>query len=294
MASLESPSSNRLKLSNPDADVFVPDGAALDAALTRTTYLGIGAHADDLEIFAAHGILAGFQSETEWFAGVVVTDGRGSSRGGPYAELSDAALREVRRREQRKAAYVGEYAAQLQLDFQSASLRDGGSGARRALVADLEQILRITRPRVVYTHNLADAHATHVVVALAAIEACKRLEPERRPTQVWGCEVWRDLDWLSGADRKVLPLSSRSHVQQALLGVFDSQIAANKRYDLATQGRRQANATFDAAYSADATSAATLAMDLLPVVEGADAREYVARLIERFKQDALDRLRDLG
>ena len=33
----------------------------------------VAAHADDLEIFAFHGILAGYKSEANWFTGVTVT-----------------------------------------------------------------------------------------------------------------------------------------------------------------------------------------------------------------------------
>ena len=51
----------------PNASVFVPDGLAPDAALARTTHLGIGAHQDDLEFMALHGILACFQRSDRWF-----------------------------------------------------------------------------------------------------------------------------------------------------------------------------------------------------------------------------------
>ena len=37
---------------------YVPDGSDLSSALARTTHLAIGAHQDDLEIFAYHGIAA--------------------------------------------------------------------------------------------------------------------------------------------------------------------------------------------------------------------------------------------
>ena len=41
---------------NPAADLFVPDGLEMPAALSRTTHLAIAAHQDDLEIMAYHGI----------------------------------------------------------------------------------------------------------------------------------------------------------------------------------------------------------------------------------------------
>jgi hypothetical protein len=38
-----------MKFHKSDADIFVPDGADLPAALERTTHLCIGAHQDDQE-----------------------------------------------------------------------------------------------------------------------------------------------------------------------------------------------------------------------------------------------------
>ena len=45
-----------MKLFKPDASVFVPDGLPVEDACRRVTHLGIGAHQDDIEIMAFHGI----------------------------------------------------------------------------------------------------------------------------------------------------------------------------------------------------------------------------------------------
>ena len=79
-----------MKLKNPQAAIFVPDGMAVDPALRRITHLGIGAHQDDLEIMAFHGIQKCFNSEDLWFGAVVCTNGSGSPRAGEYAGYSDA------------------------------------------------------------------------------------------------------------------------------------------------------------------------------------------------------------
>ena len=42
---------------NSTAEIYVPDGKSVVAALKRVTHLGIGAHQDDLEFMAFHGIL---------------------------------------------------------------------------------------------------------------------------------------------------------------------------------------------------------------------------------------------
>ena len=85
-----------MKLSKPTADVFVPDGNDVAAALARTTHLGIGAHQDDLEFMAVHGILACFGQTDKSFTGVVCTDGAGSSRTGVYADYTDGQMKQVR------------------------------------------------------------------------------------------------------------------------------------------------------------------------------------------------------
>ena len=106
------------------AEIFIPDGQSIESALARTTHLCFSAHQDDIEIMAANPIVECFQQKDKWFTGVVVTDGRGSPRNGLYEQYSDDEMRLVRFKEQRKAAYVGEFAAQIMLDFPSKVIKD--------------------------------------------------------------------------------------------------------------------------------------------------------------------------
>jgi LmbE family N-acetylglucosaminyl deacetylase len=281
----------RMKLSQERSEIFVPDQAPLGVALSRTTHLGIGAHADDLEIMAAQGILECFASAERWFTGVVVTDGAGSARDFEYQAYTDEQIKAVRRAEQKKAAYVGEYGAQFLLDHPSSAVK---TAASPAILADLTEILRVTGPEVVYTHNLADKHDTHVAVALRVIAACRGLAPDARPQRLIGCEVWRDLDWLSDADKVPMPLDRRENLQSALLGVFDSQIAGGKRYDLATAGRRRAHATYSESHGTDQHSALSWGMDLTPLMHEGDPGAHVAALLRRFEDDVTARIRRLG
>lgn len=279
-----------MKLAQYSARIFVPDQSPVDVALSRTTHLGIGAHQDDLEIMAAHGILECFASDERWFTGVVVSDGAGSARTASYREYTDEQMKAVRSREQMKAAYVGEYSAQILLDHPSATVKNG---ADARLLADLVEILRVSRPEIVYTHNLADKHDTHVAVALRVISACRALESSARPTRLIGCEVWRDLDWLCDTDKVPLPLDGREHLQSALMGVFDSQIAGGKRYDLATAGRRRAHATYSESHDTDLHSALSWGMDLTPLMHEGDPDAHVAELLRRFEDDVATRIRRL-
>ena len=271
------------------ADVFIPDNLAPAEALARTTHLSIAAHQDDIEIMAYHGIAECFGLKDKWFSGVVVTNGAGSPRSGIYGDYTDAEMQKVRLTEQRKAAYVGEYACQIQLGFTSAEVKDRNSPA---VVEDLARILRAARPEVVYLHNLADKHDTHIGVSLRAIAALRAVRAETKPGKVYGCEVWRDLDWLQDDDKQLLPASARSNIAASLVGVFDSQVTGGKRYDLATAGRRLAHATYYASHGTDQETALNFAMDLTPLVEDPSlpVAEYVLSFVDRFRADVARRL----
>lgn len=275
------------------AEIFIPDGLEPRQALARTTHMAISAHQDDIEIMAARPILECFQQEDRWFTGVVMTDGRGSPRAGLYVNYSDEAMREVRFKEQRKAAIIGEYAAQVMLDYSSREIKDPSS---LEPLADLENLLRATQPTLVYTHNLADKHDTHVAVALRVIQAIRSLPHTERPEKVYGCEVWRDLDWMVDADKVPFDLTEHENLQDALLGVFDSQIVGGKRYDLATMGRRRANATYFESHGVDKTIGLSFAMDLTPLIIDTDReiRRFVQEHIDRFANEVSDRLSRLG
>lgn len=272
-----------LSLSQRDADVFVPDGWDVEPALARTSHLAVGAHQDDLEIFAYHGIAACFGRADQWFCGVTVTDGAGSPRTGPYAGTSDDEMRRLRRDEQRKAATIGGYGAMVQLDHPSRAVKDP---THADAVEDLKTILLAARPRVVYTHNPADKHDTHVAVFAKTLAALRALPADARPETFYGCEVWGDLDWLSDADKVVLDVSANEHLAAALLGVFDSQIAGGKRYDLGVLGRRRANATFFQSHGTDTAVATTFAMDLMPLLR--DPNLTPVALVARHLRTAAD------
>lgn len=279
-----------MKLSQPTADVFIPDQLPLDQALARTTHLAIGAHQDDLEFMALHGILECYQRSDRWFTGVTVTDGRGSSRIMDYANYTDDQIQAVRRHEQRKAAFVGEYAAAIQLDFPSAAVKTPDSGR---VVGDLKEILSQVRPQILYTHNLADKHDTHIGVVMAVIEALRSLPATQHPKKLYGCEVWRDLDWMVDEDKVLLNCSPRENLSAALMGIFDSQISGGKRYDLATLGRKRANATYLASHHSDNAKMLEYVMDLTPLIQDtqADPVAFVQRHLEKFSNDVMSRIK---
>jgi LmbE family N-acetylglucosaminyl deacetylase len=273
-----------MKLHQPTAGIFIPDSHPEAEALQRVTHLGIGAHQDDLEFMAFHGILECFARDDRWFGGVTCTNGAGSSRSGPYAGFTNERMMDVRKQEQNTAATIGGYAAMIQLDYPSSAVK---SAEEQDLKNDLKAILEATRPEVVYTHNPADKHDTHIGVTIAALLAIRELPHDQRPKKVIGCEVWRNLDWLPDEFKVLMDVSGRDNLAAALNGIFDSQIAGGKRYDLATLGRRAANATFFDSHSTDASTQLIFGIDLTPLItdDTSDIVDYVCNLIDHFNND---------
>ena len=257
--------------------------------MRTVTHLCIGAHQDDIEIMAHAGISDCLDRPGKAFGGVVVTNGAGSPRSGAYAAMTDEQMQGVRRDEQRKAAQLGQYAIQLQLAHPSADVKKSG---QPGVAADLATIFSGCQPEVVYLHSPADKHDTHVAVLLRCLEALRALPAAARPRRVLGCEVWRDLDWLVDVDKVALDAGRHSALAADLLRAFDSQVTGGKRYDLATMGRRAANATFHTSHATDQAAGITWAMDLTPLVADAslDVAEFTLAYVARLRDDIAGRI----
>lgn len=277
-----------MQLHNATAEVYC-NPAGPGPGLEATTHMGISAHPDDLEIMAFQGILECFQRSDKWFVGVVVTNGAGSPRDDLYKNYTDEQMQAVRRKEQKKAAHIGEYLAAILLDYPSSAVKDA---TNPHVVADLKQVLLECRPEIVYTHNLADKHDTHVAVTLRTLQAIRELPEEARPKRLLGCEVWRDLDWMVDADKVAMDVAAHENLAASLLGVFDSQICGGKRYDLATMGRRRAHATYHESHGTDVTTQLIFAMDLTPLIQDPkrDVADYVTGYIHRFAAEVQERI----
>jgi LmbE family N-acetylglucosaminyl deacetylase len=279
-----------MELHNSTAEIFIPDGKPEADALKRITHLGIGAHQDDLEFMAFHGILECFARDDQWFGGVTCTNGSGSSRTGPYAQFTDEQMMKIRRQEQNTAATIGQYGVMVQLDYPSQAIKRWDD---RDLKNDLRIILEATQPEAVYTHNPADKHDTHIAVVVATLQALHEMMPAKLPKRVIGCEVWRNLDWLPDDEKIIMDVSGHDNLAAALNGVFDSQITGGKRYDLATCGRRSANATFFESHATDKANQVIFGMDLTPLAQfdaKIDVRDYVCGFIDRFRADVRQKI----
>jgi len=277
------------KLRKAGSELFIPDGSPVPEALGRTTHLGVAAHPDDLEIMAYDGILKCFSNDEDCFFGVIATDGAGSPRNGFYKRYTDEQMKEVRKKEQKKAALVGEYGGVAFLNYTSSEIKE----ARNLDVQeDIRDLLLLARPKVVYTHNPADKHDTHVATGLRTIQALRELPAGLRPETVYGCEVWRDLDWMLDEDKIGLDVSEHQNLATSLVSVFDSQVSGGKGYDMATIGRRRAHATYYATHGVDVASSMIFAMNLTALVTdpSLDIKEFVCRYINRFAADVSRRI----
>ncbi len=274
---------------NKEARVFIPGGGKAEGAAGKTTHLAISAHQDDIEIMAYSGIADCYGQKDKFFAGVVVTNGGGSPRSGIYADYTDEEMISVREDEQNAAAAAGGYAVMFHLKYPSSSVKNAAfTGVRD----DLKEILLAARPEVVFTHNLADMHDTHVAVALRVIAALRDLRGIYSPKKLYGMEVWRSLDWCG--DKVLFDTSGHPNLAAALLGVYDSQICGGKRYDLATLGRRSANATFNESHSVDEVSSGSFGVDMTSLIEGESVSGFILKKIDAFKADVAKKLEKLG
>ena len=249
-------------LQQAGASVFIPDETDEGAAFGRITHLGIGAHPDDLEFMAWHPIIRCASTAEQWFAAVTCTNGQGSPRQGRFAGLDDREMVELRRQEQRAAARLGNYAAHVSLDHASHAIRTPPCTALRA---DLLAVMARCRPQCVYTHNPLDRHDTHVAVCAAVVDAIRCLPREQRPERLYGCEVWRSLDW--HPDPSTFDVSDGQTLMARLMRQFTSQIEGGKRYDVATLGRKRANATWQTAHETDQATAIEYALDMTTLIE---------------------------
>lgn len=246
-------------------------------------YMAVSAHKDDVEMLALDGVCKGYASGG--FAAAVLTDGGQCPRSEAYASVNDEDMAELRTAEQKRAAEVGRYEALWLFERTSAEIKRAANEAAHPLTLALAEVFReCPRLDVLYLHNPFDRHPTHVAACLVALKAVNMLKDEEKPRKIYGCEVWRDLDWLADGDKVVMDVSGSDELAARLMGCFVSQNSV-KRYDVASAARRASNATFYQSHEGDEATALVYGVDLTELAYGGDVAAFVARKIENFRED---------
>jgi LmbE family N-acetylglucosaminyl deacetylase len=282
-----------MKLNQKNAFVWTPEGISEEEALARTTHLSIGAHPDDLEFMSYHGIASCYEKKDQFFTGIVVTDGAGSVKSGPYAAMTPQEMSQVRIQEQKKAAEMGKFNALIMLQYPSSQVQTMIPWQQRGWVQEIAGLMSKARPQILYSHNPFDKHPTHLAVILPLIRWVQTLSADQRPQKFYGCEVWRGLDWLLDPDRVELSFSGQEALAEKLNRLFPSQTDAGKNYPEAIRGRRIANATFKNPHSTDPATQLELAMDLTPLMEKKENEifDYLKAYLDRFTEEVLQGIR---
>lgn len=274
-----------MKFKNIDSEIFIPDNKAEEDAIIRTTHMAIAAHPDDIEMMALDGVLKCFNNDEKWFLGVVVASGYGSPRNGIYSNFNDFDMEIIRKKEQKKAATLGEYGAVIQLNYKIAKWNDVKNiEMSSSVINELKDIICKAKPEIIYTHNLVDKHYDHIATAIWSIEALRQLPKKFHPDKLYGCEVWRSLDWVNDDEKIIFNVDEHPNLSLSLLGVHDSQICGGKRYDNAAVGRRMSNATYCVTNEVDNVNQIIYGMDLTPLINdiNLDINEYICGYIKRF------------
>ncbi|MBO4540935.1 MAG: PIG-L family deacetylase [Bacilli bacterium] len=256
-------------------------------------WLCISAHQDDCEIMAIDGVLKGYYSRKYSFALVETTDGAGSARKGPFQDFSDEQMKEIRISEQQQASEIGKYHSVYMLNYSSQEAKDEDD---HEIEEDFIAIIKALKPKVVYTHSLLDKHPTHLAVAIKAISALRKLPKEERPEKVYGCEVWRGLDWVDDERKIGFDVSRNPRLQKALIDVFASQVAGGKDYTKASICRRYQNATYYQSHSVDRHKMVAYAIDLTPLIKdpGLSIKDFALSFVDDLRAEISDTYRDLG
>ncbi len=248
--------------------------------MIHTQSMAIGAHPDDCEIIGIKGI-----ADKQFFA-VIVTHG---------ATMKDDVSKynktiHERACEQASAAALGQYLGYSMLGYDSTDILTYNTD----LIDDLTTLLLKLKPETIYTHCLSDKHSTHVAVAYHVIRALQLLPIANKPTRVYGCEVWRDLDWVDDADKVLIDTSDSQDLQYKLLQCFTSQ-TTSKDYPKAVIARQNAHAVFQDAYASKTQDGVLIAIDLTLLIyrKKEHIKPFIERQINTFKDDVITRINTL-
>ena len=217
---------------------------------------------------------------------------RFGTRAAVIAAHTDAEMVEVRRDEQRRAAELGGFGAVVQLGHPSGDVKSADGVT--SLADELASILEVS-PSAEPLHAQSGRQARHPSSGdggdrargtPTADDACDR----RGSSASRGGAT--STGWATARSCGSTPRRTSALAQQ-FAAVYESQIDGAKRYDVAIQGRRRANATMHGIRSTDDAEEVIVAIDLTPLLrnDDLDPVEYTLAAIDRLRADVETSLR---
>ncbi|HMQ10592.1 MAG TPA: PIG-L family deacetylase [Oligoflexia bacterium] len=258
----------------------------------KISHLAIGAHPDDVEIFAFNAIHQCYQNNDKHFAAIICSNGSGAPAYGEFKEKSKDEIVKIRKEEQEKAAQIGNYSGLIHFNLESEVLKKGDE----VFVNDLKALIEFFKPDYIYTHSPFDDHKTHRCTLRACLQALQMINDKSWLKGFYACEVWGSLDWLPRQYKYVLGENEGDDLQMQLLDCFYSQnIGSQKRYDLGTIGRKLGNATFFESDKGNLYTHQSYALDLSSVINqnNFDISKYCVSIVADYLESIKNKLVDL-
>ncbi len=255
-----------------------------------TNLLAISAHQDDIEIMAMDGILRAYGSKKYAFYAAVVGDGANCLKAGKYSEVSDKEMIEARNQEQLRASQIGEYS---KLYFLKHAHSEIEQEENESIIKELQKLILEVKPEIVYTHNIFDKNPHHVKITQLVIDAINGLNIDDRPRLLYGCEIFRSLDWLPDKYKITFDLSDNKELQQRLVNVYDTRVEQSRNYTKAVMGRKLANAAFVSSNCAtDEDKMYWYGINLTPVIQkNISLNEYCIKILNDFNRELLTNIK---
>ena len=208
---------------------------------------------------------------------------------GKYSEHTDKEMLEARNQEQIRASQIGEYEKLIMLKHNHLDIENDD---KDNVVKDLQKIILEVQPDVIYTHNIFDKSKTHSKTCKKVVEAILGLPEESRPRLLYGCEIFRSLDWLPDKYKVVFDLSDNKELQARLIGVYDTRMEQSKNYNKAVVGRKLAHATFGISNdNVDEEKMLWYGINLTPVIQkGIELKEYCTKILNEYNKEMLENI----
>ena len=156
-------------------------------------------------------------------------------------------------------------------------------------VEEIAEIIRACRPEIVYTHNLADKHDTHVAVAMRTIAAIRSLPAGQRPKRCIRLKYGAGLTGSTTMKKSALTPPSTPTLRRCS-GIRQPDCG---RQALRQRAGPQARERHFRKHDTDDVKA-SYGLDIAELVNSdMDYFDFINRFIKNFRKDVEERIRSL-